>query len=97
MKIHSSSLASIPARYKTNKIGKPQEFNTEKKENSPATKQPIPIEAKQNTTRILHISKPLLNSPVNTRTHQALNAYIQENKQPTKAAPELVSGIDLFV
>ena len=105
MKIHSSSLASIPARYKANNHNEAQ--NSKAKKNEDELQNSSPIEHRQPTIQVkdklkqvnlLNIAKPLQNAPVNSRTHQALNAYIQETNQPLKnQRSELITGIDFFV
>ena len=105
MKIHSSSLASIPARYKANNHNEAQKSKAKKNEdelqnNSPIEHRQPTIQAKDNLKQVnlLHIAKPLQNAPVNSRIHQALNAYIQETNQPLKnQRSELITGIDFFV
>jgi len=105
MKIHSSSLASIPARYKANTHNEAQNSKAKKNEDellrSSDVEHPQPtIQVKDNLEQFnsLHIATPIQNTPVNTRSHQAVNAYIQETNQPLKnQRSELIAGIDFFV
>ncbi len=107
MKIHSSSLASIPARYKANNHIEAQNSKAKKNgdrlQNSTTIEhqqQQPTIQVKDNLKQInlLHITKPLQNVPVNSRIHQALNAYVQESNQPLiNQRSELITGIDFFV
>lgn len=107
MKIHSSSLASIPARYKANNHNETQNPKAKKNEDSLQDRSAIELKHLQSPIQIkntlkqadlLHIATPLQNFPVNSRSDQAINAYIQETNQPLKNhRSELITGIDIFV
>jgi hypothetical protein len=104
MKIHSSSLASIPARYKANNHNQVHNTRTQNDKDSlqdsfvltPLT--PSQDRSTIKTVDLPPISKVFQQPSINSRAHQALNAYIQETNQPLKnQRSEVISGIDFFV
>ncbi len=108
MEIHSSSLAFVPNRYKTD--------NRNDQAQTPASRQhkqaniavdglsadvennPLP---EKNVPQLQKINDQLLkqiNNSQNTRASRAITAYQQENSIALKSErQQLLSGIDLFV
>lgn len=103
MEIHSSSLAYIPASYRSrdnNEQTAPQQKNNSHPLHSlvsplPTVDKKIDAPTLELATRHIEQTAKVLSNP---RTSHAVNAYIQESAQPLKnQRSELISGIDLFV
>jgi len=106
MKIHSSSLASIPARYKANNHNEAQNTRVKNNTDSPqdssvlasAPQPPIQDRNAIKAVDLPQASKVFQHTSINSNAHQALNAYIQETNQPLKnQRSEIIAGIDFFV
>ncbi len=101
MKIHSSSLTSIPSGYiAKNRNDSPQTLIEKKDKPVDARSVAPPTQLVKNETDLPSILGAIEQrhlKPSNSRTAHALNAYIQENSQPLKSQrSELVTGIDTF-
>lgn len=106
MRIHSSSLAFIPAGYNSKNRNEPSSsLDSQKAKNT----EPNSLSSGSNTSQLdKKIDAPtleLISNNIeqqkkvlsNSRTAYAVNAYIQENTQTLKTQrSELISGIDLF-
>lgn len=107
MEIHSSSLASIPARYNAkNKNDESRLINiVEKNIDSPkklslTLPPPSGVDKAYESNDFLELTDKInqQGKPINSRTSRALNSYIQEDIKPLKdKRSELISSIDYFV
>jgi len=107
MEIHSSSLAFIPAGFNgKNENDQPQTSNNRKENTTEistvSSSQKIrTVDEKNNLSKLQLISDDIeqqKKTPSNSRTANAVNAYIQESSQSLKSQrADLISGIDLFV
>lgn len=100
MEIHSSSLASIPAGYNRNKS---KDNSTLSKDQATLPSPQQQPQGKANDFKAEDVKQLSDNidkqqkTITNTRTSQAVNAYVQQNTQPLKdQRTDLVSRIDLF-
>ena len=108
MEIHSSSLAYIPNRSNANSnndasqtVNKKSDHDNQKNQSALPLPPPQPVEKSFKATDFDALSNKInkqQNAPTNSRTVQAVNAYVQQDTQTLKnQRSELISGIDLFV
>ncbi len=109
MKIHSSSLISVPAGYnnakKNNDESRP--INIIEKNNNSRSQESLTLFPAKNVDKsfkskdFLQLTdniQQLQDQPANARTARALNSYIQENIEPLKdQRSALITSIDFFV